>query len=331
MVFGTIVPPEGSVVAKYHKPQIAVIIPYYNGYSAFIADALQSVKEQTHDNFVCVVVDDCSDAENHAAARAAVEEMKDRRFKLLRAPRNEGQIAAVFRGLEETSTDFACILDPDDRYAPEFLERMLALHLNHWVIAPIASCDQYLLNLNGGGVVAGTYYHDNRLELSAEDIAAELSTFTNFGFHRFIPPTVPGWHWTSTSAMMFRSAALRLMKPPEPLSYKGNADSYCAQGAHMMGGSLFLREALVYRGLHPQNDFITDTMFSIFQKQGRPTAVWRLENFRIDAFASIVKNGGLKLFDPGSVRELIAAQFLGADFDDLLRAVPEVADIIGLP
>ena len=97
----------------------------------------------------------------------------------------------------------------------------------------------------------------------------------------------------------------------------------------MTGGTLFLREPLVYRGLHPQNDFLVETLFSMYQKQARSTAVWNLADFKIDAFASIVRNGGLALFDPGNVRELIAVQFQGADLDRLLDAVPAVAELLG--
>ncbi len=316
------------MVNKYHTPQIAVIIPHYEHYADFITDALLSVQQQTHTNFICVVVDDCSSAETFLKVNNAVEMLGDERFRLIRADENRGQIPSVYRGLDETRTDFACILDPDDRYTPQFLEKMLALHLNSWVFCPVASCDQYLLNLHAG-LVSGTSYHDNRLELSPEDIEKEMAQYASFGFHKFTPPTEPGWHWTSTSSIMFRTDALRHIKPFKTLLYKGSADDYFAQGAHMMGGSLFLRQSLVYRGLHQNNYFMTGPIFSVFQKRGRTGAVPRMQVCKADALEAFLHNGGLDVFELGNVRDLIAAQFRGAEFEDLLRAVPQLAEILG--
>jgi glycosyltransferase involved in cell wall biosynthesis len=212
------------VVSKYHAPLIAVIIPHYEYYADFITDALLSVRQQTHGNFSCIVVDDGSSAGSFQTIRRAVEALEDKRFSVVRSEENRGQVPAVYRGLEETDADFACILDPDDRYRPDFLERMLSLHLNPWVFCPVASCDQYLLNLRGG-VISGTYYHDNRLELSPEEVERELSQFSRYGFHKFTPPIEPGWHWTSTSSMMFRSDALKYLRPFRKLSYNVIADA----------------------------------------------------------------------------------------------------------
>jgi glycosyltransferase involved in cell wall biosynthesis len=326
--------PETLVVKKYHTPKVAVIIPHYEYYAEFITDALLSVQQQTHQNLTCVVVDDCSSAGEFQKVRRAVDLLDDKRFSLIRADENKGQIPSVYRGLEETDADFVCILDPDDRYAPDFLARMLGVHLNPWVYCPVACCDQYLLNLSGG-VIAGTCYHDNRIELSAGAIETEQSLLSKFGFHQFIPPTEPGWHWTSTSSIMFRSDALRYFRPFRTLPYKGEADSYCAQGAHMLGGSLFLREPLVYRGLHKKNAFIRNSIFSVYQKMPRNNAnqfaelckTGALNLCKIDAVEAFLHNGGLEMFDLSSVRQLIAAQFRGDAFDDLLRAVPQVADL----
>ena len=49
---------------------------------------------------------------------------------------------------------------------------------------------------------------------------------------------------------MFRRAALNLMRPYRPLGYKIQADAYLAQGAHLLGGTLFLTKPLIYRGIH---------------------------------------------------------------------------------
>ena len=56
----------------------------------------------------------------------------------------------------------------------------------------------------------------------------ERQMFTEFGFHRYIPPIEEGWHSTTTSSMMFRTDALKLIKPNRKLAYKGHGDAYFA-------------------------------------------------------------------------------------------------------
>jgi hypothetical protein len=40
------------------------------------------------------------------------------------------------------------------------------------------------------------------------------------------------------------------------IAYKGCADGYLGQGAHMLGGTLFLPKGLVYRTVHSQTRYI---------------------------------------------------------------------------
>lgn len=318
-----------TTMSKLHAPRVAIIIPHYNHYSEFLADALFSVQEQTHENFSCIVVDDCSVDEHYQIAKSAVQSLGDERFRLIRAPENRGQIPSVFLGLKEVTADFTCILDPDDRYTPDFLTKMLSVHINARLMCPLASCDQYFVRL-GDGIISGTS-HNNQRDYSAEATEEEARTYAQYGFHRFVAPDVRGWHWTSTSAMMFRTDALRLIAPVKTLAYKGLADNYCAHGTHMMGGSLVLREPLVYRGIHSRNDFMNEVVFSIYHNPARPEFTDMENVAKIDVLEAFLKNGGLELFDPELVQGLIIAQFQGAEFIRLLRTVPQVAEIFGEP
>jgi|GEM_PF-2256247 len=322
-------PRRSHLVQKYHEPQVAVIVPYHNNYGAYVFDALLSVQQQTHTRFNCILVDDCSREDEFEAAQKAVADIADARFRLIRADRNRGQIPAVFLGMDATESDFVSVLDPDDRYAPTFLERLLAIHLNRRLFCPLVSCDQYYVNLHGG-VITGTSADDGADRFDPETTSAEDMTFKSFGFHRFIPPDRPGWHWTSTSSMMFRRAALDLLRPGRELGYRNAFDGYCAQGAHMTGGSLFLREPLVYRGLHDHNDFLRSTIFSMYQTRKKDDRTFPLYVYRIDAVEAFLHNGGLDIFGADSVRDLLLAQFRGPELPKLLEALPQLADMVGL-
>lgn len=124
-------------------PLCSVIVAHHN-YSEYAGECLKSLIHQTHQRFECVVVDDASTESEYETLRAVVDEIADPRIRLIRNAENIGQVPSFFRGLDETRGEFVCLLDPDDCYVPQFLEQMVGLHLNDYVYAPIACCDQAL-------------------------------------------------------------------------------------------------------------------------------------------------------------------------------------------
>src|SRR5690606_28652177 len=88
----------------------------------------------------------------------------------------------------------------------------------------------------------------------------------------FIPSSKLGWHWTSSSAMMIRRAALNYLRPHRPLPFRGEFDTYMGHGAHMLGGTLFYAKPLVFRMLHEGNAWHTNQFYSSFQRRARPDA-----------------------------------------------------------
>lgn len=314
------------VVKKYHTPRVTIVIPHYN-YSEFIGDALLSVQQQTYTNFNCIVVDDCSTGDHFTVVTQEVAKLSDGRFRLVRNSENLGQIPSIYRGIEENDAAFTAVLDPDDRYAPEFLERMISVHLNPLIYCPLVCCDQHLLKI-GDGITASSMKGSNLDSLASGALEAQDQMFQKFGFHRYIAPIETGWHWTSTSSMIFRTDALKLIRPNRKLEYKGHADDYLANGTHMLGGTMMLQQPLVYRGVHQSNDFISNSIFSIFQRQARPDANFRSDLAKRDAFEAFLANGGMELFSEENVLEVIKAQFTGNELNKLLAQVPSVAKLI---
>jgi glycosyltransferase involved in cell wall biosynthesis len=316
----------GRIASAHHFPTVSIVIPHFN-LSEFLEDALCAVQQQTHKNFFCTVVDDASSPEHAGRARDLVSSRADTRFRFVAVSQNRGMVHAIYRGIDEAPAAFTCVLDPDDRYAPEFLERMLAVHLNRVAFAALACCDQYLYQI-GDGIITGTE-RTNGLETFATGAdAAEQECFRSCGFHRFVTPLEAGWHWSSTSSMMFRTEALRLIRPGKELAYKGQGDDYCANGAHMLGGSLLLREPLVYRGLHDRNDFISRHVMSMWQRRQRDGAVPMSAIAKIDVVEAFFANDGLRYFDPLNIREVLLAQFEDDELGRLKAAVPVARELL---
>jgi glycosyltransferase involved in cell wall biosynthesis len=99
--------------------RIAAIIPLYNG-GRFIREALESVLAQTLPPAEIVVVDDGStdNGPDIVAEMAATHPIS-----LLRKP-NGGQASARNFGIAETSSELIALLDQDDAWYPDHLERL---------------------------------------------------------------------------------------------------------------------------------------------------------------------------------------------------------------
>ena len=103
-------------------PLVSVIMPAYNA-ETFIRDAIDSVRTQTIIDWELLVIDDCSKDETCSI----VEEIAyiDSRVKLLRNEKNMGAAGSRNRGLDIFRGKYVALLDSDDYWYPNMLEKML--------------------------------------------------------------------------------------------------------------------------------------------------------------------------------------------------------------
>lgn len=99
-------------------PQVSVIIPVYNR-ETFIAECLDSVLNQTFQDFEIIIVDDGSSDNSVDICRQY--EAKDARIKLL-MQEHKGVSAARNLGLDNAGGEFVYFLDSDDKINNIFLE-----------------------------------------------------------------------------------------------------------------------------------------------------------------------------------------------------------------
>jgi len=105
------------------NPTVSVIMPLYN-YEKYVGEAIESVQAQTFGDWELITIDDGS-IDN---GPSIVEDFasKDSRIKLVRHEQNLGLASARNTGFSHTSGRYVCILDPDDAYYPNKLERQVA-------------------------------------------------------------------------------------------------------------------------------------------------------------------------------------------------------------
>ena len=108
---------------KANKPLVSVIMPAYNA-ALFIEEAINSVISQTITDWELLVIDDCSTDATSAIVNAIAD--RDNRVKLLVNEENMGAAGSRNRGLDIFQGQFVALLDSDDYWYPNMLEKMLA-------------------------------------------------------------------------------------------------------------------------------------------------------------------------------------------------------------
>ncbi len=101
-------------------PKVSVIIPTYNS-GHFLVEAINSVLDQTYKDIEVVVVDDGS-TDN---TREVLKSFGDRIKCIFQE--NQGAYAARNRGLKEAGGEFIGVIDHDDMWLPEKLEKQMKL------------------------------------------------------------------------------------------------------------------------------------------------------------------------------------------------------------
>jgi len=99
---------------------ISVITPVHNS-SDYIADTINSVINQTYQNWEMILVDDFS-ADNSVEIIQAYQE-KSNKIKLIQSDTNVGAAEARNIALRQAKGDYIAFLDSDDMWLPNKLER----------------------------------------------------------------------------------------------------------------------------------------------------------------------------------------------------------------
>lgn len=129
----------------------SVVIPLYNKELSII-NTIQSVLDQTFQNFEIVVVNDGSTDRSVEM----VEQFNDPRIRIINKS-NGGVSSARNRGIQEAKYELVAFLDADDFWEPEYLYEMIKL-IKEFPQAAIWGCSyDFYSNDN--------YHNNNNIEL----------------------------------------------------------------------------------------------------------------------------------------------------------------------
>jgi glycosyltransferase involved in cell wall biosynthesis len=98
-------------------PTVSVIIPSYN-HERFVEECIQSVLDQTFQDFEIIITDDASTDRTVDC----IEKFNDKRIKLFKHFKNQGACVAANNCINHASGKYIAMLSSDDMWYPEKLE-----------------------------------------------------------------------------------------------------------------------------------------------------------------------------------------------------------------
>lgn len=101
---------------------ISIVLPMYNA-EASIANAIESVQNQTYADWELIIVDDGSKDESVAIAAGYAQQ--DSRIRILKQE-NAGPSAARNKGIAEVKSAYLTFIDADDRLGETCLQHLLS-------------------------------------------------------------------------------------------------------------------------------------------------------------------------------------------------------------
>jgi glycosyltransferase involved in cell wall biosynthesis len=126
-------------------PKVSVIIPNYN-HAPYLRQRIDSVLNQTYQDFEVVILDDCSRDNSREIIK---EYATNPRVKIVFNESNSGSVFKQWnKGLKMATGEYVWLAESDDYAAPKFLETMVAC-LDKDTAVGVAFCDSYQVSNDG--------------------------------------------------------------------------------------------------------------------------------------------------------------------------------------
>lgn len=228
----TAAPPPAPAAA----PTVSVIVSSYN-YRDYVVQAVNSALAQTAPPLQVIVVDDGSPDDSWDVLQQAYA--GDARVTLLHQP-NGGQMAAWLHALAHAQGDIVALLDSDDEWKPDYLERVRRVYRAD------SSVDYVYCNMEKFGSASGLALTKRRHRRSRD-----------LGLSMLMGAFVQRWQGVATSGNTLKRALLQriLSLPPEQAAqWRTRPDDCLFYGSDILGAhKVYLAEPLVRHREHANN------------------------------------------------------------------------------
>lgn len=133
------------------QPLISVIIPAYNA-ADLIGETLQALQAQTYSNWQLIVVEDGTEDGTETLVLSFAEQIGQERVKYLRHAFSRGVSAARNTAIAAADGQYVALLDHDDLWKPEHLEKLvsrLETTASDFAYAPAEFFDSHTYTVTG--------------------------------------------------------------------------------------------------------------------------------------------------------------------------------------
>jgi glycosyltransferase involved in cell wall biosynthesis len=132
------------------QPLVSAIIPTYNR-AAYIVGAIESVRCQTYRNVEIIVVDDGSTDDTQARLERYGSSIR------VISQANRGPAAARNVGIDAAKGDIVALLDSDDVWEPDKLQRQVSLLQQAGDAVPCCLCNAWMVSPDGSRIETFQY------------------------------------------------------------------------------------------------------------------------------------------------------------------------------
>ncbi|MFN7039237.1 MAG: glycosyltransferase family 2 protein [Alphaproteobacteria bacterium] len=137
-------------------PLISVVMSSYN-HSKYVQEAIYSVLNQTYKNFEFIINDDGSSDDT----LQKIKEIQDDRIKLFWFEENQGACASVNRCIKHASGDYIALINSDDTWVTNKLEKQIKFLEENSNIAAVFSYANFKdANMNDFPLEERPYFHN---------------------------------------------------------------------------------------------------------------------------------------------------------------------------
>lgn len=226
----------------HSSPLVSVLMPAYN-HAPYVRAAVESVLGQTYGNLELIAIDDAS----HDGTWEVLQSFKDARLRLKRHEVNQGAHATLNEALEMAEGEYIAIINSDDVFATNRIDRLLA--------EAVASGEREVFAFTDVDFIgpAGEPANEHSRAIAYRDLRATCDALTRDVWFLAGNPAV------TTSNFFFSRALANEVGDFAPLRYTHDWD--WALRAQKRTSPIWIREGLLGYRVHAANTLSEDDVW----------------------------------------------------------------------
>lgn len=192
-------------------PLVSVIMPAYNS-ERYIAEAITSILEQTHQNIELIIFDDGSTD----GTRSVIDQFSDVRIIRMDSDKNKGVVYARNAMIEKASGEYIALMDADD--VADKMRLQLQLKILQSGVCDICGSAQWVMNETTGRIKKSKdKFSDSDLRallavycsLCNSSVTGRAEIFKRFKYDTTVLTSEDYYLWTRIAASGFRFLNMR--------------------------------------------------------------------------------------------------------------------------